>query len=290
MATRSRTPKPPLPRAEFVTVTPEMAMDWLTRNESNRKIRAYKVADYQRDIESGAWTYSNDGICFAPDATLLNGQHRLTAVFESGKPAVMLVIHDMPPEATIAMDRGTTRTVADLLGYRHHHNSHVLGAITKLCIVTENGSIYGDNKYARATDSEIVDFIAAHPIVEHIASYIAVVKAHIDSPPSALGAAYWLIHQVNGTSLTEFFLDQLATRENEPSGSAILAMDSRLRTIRRERVKTTRREHIAFLIRGWNNYAIDARVSTMQFNTRGAFQIPEVAKWARGESQTAASA
>lgn len=287
MPRATKKPEPPAPRAEFMTVTPEMAMDWLTRNESNRKIRPYKVNDYVRDIEASNWTYSNDGICLAPDGSLLNGQHRLTAIFEAGKPAVLLVIHDMPPEAMIAMDRGTSRTVADLLGLHGHLNTHMLGSITKLCIVIDSGRIYGDNKYARATDSEIEDFIAANPVVEHIASYVSTIKSHVDCSPSAIGGAYWLIQEVNGTSLTEFYLDQLATRQNEPSGSAVLAVDSRLRSIRRERTPYTQREIVAFLIRGWNYYAVDKRVSTLPMTTRGEFRIPEVAGWARGEGLVA---
>lgn len=282
MSPTARKNKAPEPRAEFMTVTPEIAMDWLTRNESNRTIRPYKVADYQRDIEAGNWTYSNDAICLAPDGSLLNGQHRLTAIFESGKPSVLLVVRDMPPEARIAMDRGTARTVADLLSFTGYQNAHELGSITKLCIVIETGRINGDFKYARATDSEITEFIEENPIVEHIASYVSTVKAHIDGSPSAIGAAYWLIQQVNGTSLTEFYFDQIASRENEPSGSAVLAVDSRLRSIRRDKAKAARRDHIAFLIRGWNLYAADTRVTTLPFTTRGAFQIPEVAKWTRG--------
>lgn len=284
MPTRRKTPEP---RAEFMTVTPETAMDWLTRNQSNRKIRPYKVADYVRDIEAGHWTYSNDAICLAADGSLLNGQHRLTAIFESGKPATLLVIHDMPPEAMVAMDRGTVRTVADWLGLKGYSNSHALGAITKLCVVIDTGRIYGDNKFAKATDSEITEFIEQNPIVQHIASYVTTISSHIDAAPSVLGAAYWLIYQVNSSSLTEFYFDQLATRQNEPSGSAILAVDSRLRSIRRERVKYPARDHVAFLVRGWNSYASDQRVTSMPFITRGSFAIPRVAKWTRGETAVA---
>jgi|GEM_PF-2286555 len=275
--------QPTHPTPEYITVTPEMALDWLTSNEANRPLRSYKVNDYIRDIEAGHWYHSNDGICLSTDGTLLNGQHRLTAILESGLPAVLLVIRDMPLEAMIAMDRGTGRTTADLLGFRGHKNNHSLGAVVKLIIIVESGRIYSDTRLQRATDSEVEEFLAVNPLVEHIVSYVSSIKAHIDCSPSVLGLVYWLIQQANGTSLAEFYLDQLATRENEPSGSAVLAVDSRLRSIRRDHARYPRRDLIHLLIRGWNHYATDHRVTTLAMNTRGEFNLPEVKKWNRGE-------
>lgn len=283
---RQETPEtPPAPVPEYMDVTPEMALDWLTRNESNRTLRIYKVNDYVRDINSGHWTYSNDGICLAEDGRLLNGQHRLNAILEAGKPATLLVIKNMPPQAMVAMDRGTVRTTADLLKLDGYTNSNLLGAITKLVIVIESGRIYADSKSWRATDSEITEFIDQNPIVEHIASYVSTVKAHVDCAPSVLGAVYWLIQEVNGTSLAEFYLDQLATRENEPSGSAVLAVDSRLRSIRRDRSSYPRRDFVRLLVRGWNHYATDSRVTTLTMSTRSEFRLPPVKTWARGDLQ-----
>lgn len=280
----------PTPRAEFITVTPDMAMDWLTRNDSNRVLRSYKVGDYVRDIAAERWTYSNDGICLAPDGRLINGQHRLTAIFEAGQSAVMLVIHDMPPEAMINMDAGVKRTAADMLSLTGEKNTHQLGAIIRLCSVIDDGRIYQDTRNQQITRQETRDYLEANPLIRHIAEYVGSVKAHVDCPPSAIGAAYWLIQQTNGTALAEYYIDQLATRENEPSGSAVLAVDSRMRIERRESRKWAAREYVRLLIRGWNYYAVDKRIGSIIMSSRGEFEIPSVAKWARGESQTAASA
>lgn len=208
---------------------------------------------------------------------------------EQVMPLILLVINNMPPESMVAMDRGTVRTTADLLKLSGYANSSHLGAMTKLIIVIESGRIYSDNKNWRATDSEITDFIEQNPLVDHIASYVSTVKAHIDCSPSALGAAYWLIQQVNGTSLAEHYLDQLATRENEPAGSAVLAVDSRLRSIRRDRSPYPRRDFVRLLIRGWNYYAVDKRTSSILMTSRGEFRLPEIAVWARGETQEGAA-
>lgn len=279
-----------LPIPEFILVTPEMAAVWLASNNSNRTLRPYKVNDYIRDIQADRWTFSNDGICLAEDGRLLNGQHRLTAIIESGKAAWLLVIKEMPPEAMVAMDRGTVRTTADLLKLDGYKNHSALAAITRFIIVVDSGRVYGDNKNARATDGEIEEFIAANPIVERIASYASTVKAHIDCPPQVLGTAYWLIQQVNGTSLTEFFFDQLASRENEPTGSAVLALDSRLRSIHRDRTKIDRRDMLRLIVNAWNHYAVDSRVSMLTVTYRGSFNLPTVKKWRRGESSQKASA
>lgn len=274
------TPAEPTP--EYILVTPQMAHAWLAQNNANRNLRNYKVADYARDMRAGRWSYSNDGICISTDGRLLNGQHRLSAVIEAGVPVHLLVIQNMPVDSMINMDVGIVRTAADVLGLREEKNTHLLAAIARRCAIIDDGRIYSDTRQQQITRSELVTFIDENPLLRHIAQYVGSVRSHIDARPSAIGAAYWMIQQVNGTSLAEYYFDQLASRENEPSGSAVLAVDSRLRQVRRDRNHYPDRNHIYLLVKGWNHYAVDKRVSSIAMSPRGEFRLPAVVKWQRG--------
>lgn len=97
-------------------VTPERAARYLKNNHGNRKLKPSVVARYAATMLSGNWVLSPEAICFAPDGRVLNGQHRLTAVINSGVPTPFLIIRGVSPEVFKVLDRGATRTIADALG------------------------------------------------------------------------------------------------------------------------------------------------------------------------------
>lgn len=75
------------------------------------------------------------------------------------------------------------------------------------------------------------------------------------------------------------YVSQLATRTGEPEGSAVLAVDSRLRQVRRNRAAYPQRAFVALLIKGWNYYARGAEVTTLTMSTDA--RIPEPSRWKR---------
>lgn len=82
---------------EIQIITPEIAEKWLRENNThNRSLYEHTVNHYAREMSSGAWTITNQGIGFAEDGTLLDGQHRLAAVVKAGIPIQMLVINNLP--------------------------------------------------------------------------------------------------------------------------------------------------------------------------------------------------
>lgn len=104
-------------KAEIVDVTPEMAATWLGKNhEKNRKMRPHKVLEYETEIRAGRWVLGDQAISFDVDDNLINGQHRLKAVFNSGITCRFLVLWGCPNRALYVIDGGMKRTTDDRLG------------------------------------------------------------------------------------------------------------------------------------------------------------------------------
>lgn len=269
------------PDASYIAVTPETAERWLSGNTVNRKIRERRVQQYARDMAAGRWWPSNDAVAFSPDGELLNGQHRLNAVVRSGKTIVFLVVRNMPPESMTAMDQGAARSAGDALRFAGEHHTSTLAAVTKLCIVYTDGRIYKDNKIQAVSHGEILDFLERHPNIRQSITEVGYTHRSIDAPTSAVVAAHWIIAGVNDFPLATYYVHQLASRTNEPDGSAVLAVDSRLREVRRNRTSLPPRNFIYLLIKGWNYYARDQRIRTLTIAPHGQFRIPDPAKWER---------
>jgi hypothetical protein len=94
-------------------ITPQIAKRYLEKN-NNRKVKWRHVASLARIIIRGEWVLTPHGIAFGPSGELLDGQHRLLAVIESGVSVYMRVSRNVAVEAMIAIDTmQKTRTVMD---------------------------------------------------------------------------------------------------------------------------------------------------------------------------------
>jgi len=101
--------------AEVVTMTPELAEEFMQGNYANRKIREGVVSRYKAAMADGSWVLAPEPIVIAVDGRVLNGQHRLSAVIGSGVSVPMLLIENVQDEVFRVIDRGISRTVADAL-------------------------------------------------------------------------------------------------------------------------------------------------------------------------------
>lgn len=118
-------------KTEILAINPALAEKLLGHNVNNRGIRRRMVVTYARDMEAGLWRLAGSPIVFAADGTLLDGQHRLLAVIESGCTIEFLVIYGVERAAQPVLDTGAKRSFADVLAMRGHSNNTTLAAITK---------------------------------------------------------------------------------------------------------------------------------------------------------------
>lgn len=113
-------------RAEWIDVTPEIASEWLSRNQGNRSLREGLVRAFARELNAGMWALTHQGVAFDQRGILLDGQHRLEAIVRTGKTVRMLATFGLPEKVDgmdlftrDAIDRGQGRTVADQLRLQH---------------------------------------------------------------------------------------------------------------------------------------------------------------------------
>ena len=102
-------------RTQQVAVTPTVASAWLRRNDANRKLRQRAVKQYAHDIRRGAWKPTGETIKFSTTGRLLDGQHRLAAIVDSGVSIEMSVTTGLDNGAFDVIDTGRSRTGVDVL-------------------------------------------------------------------------------------------------------------------------------------------------------------------------------
>lgn len=104
----------------FEEIGPERAQELLDTlpdhgPSKNRNRSRLRVARYAEDMEEGFWDVTHQGIAIDEFGVLMDGQHRLEAIVESGIPQILLVCVGVPRATFWLIDGGFTRTAASFL-------------------------------------------------------------------------------------------------------------------------------------------------------------------------------
>ena len=256
-----------------VTMTPEIAADLLRRNSNNRPIRDVITNNYLADMRSGKWKYAGDPIRLAEDGSLLDGQHRLTAMaaMPSGWSAPVLLIEGLPTSTQLVMDQGRKRNPGQQLHLLGYVNAYHLASTVRVLIEWRNGLMFRDTSQKSAvTTSRIQEFVEENP---HIPLLINEARQRVIScymTPSVVAAFHVEAASID-KEIADEFLTQLAEGVGLEPGSPVLALRERAIRGKAERRKDSDRNQLGLLIRTWNLHWEGGTVARVQLPKGGTF-------------------
>lgn len=82
---------------EVEVIDPEKAAEYLSHNAMHRKPKQKKIDKYVAEMVNGEWKFNGKSLIFDSNGRLLNGQHRLYAVIQSGVSLKTLVVRGVDP-------------------------------------------------------------------------------------------------------------------------------------------------------------------------------------------------
>jgi hypothetical protein len=101
---------------EMRLVTPALAVELLARNVGNRRLRPFRLKYFMGLMRSGRWEPHHQGIALDENGNLLDGQHRLMAIRDTGCAVWMNVSSGVPRRAFLYIDTHATRSIEDATG------------------------------------------------------------------------------------------------------------------------------------------------------------------------------
>ena len=122
-------------KVQFVLVTPEVAGTVLHNKPGwQRKISELSVERYATDMANGQFRFNGATVCFDDADHLIDGQHRLHAIAQTGESMIMLFVFGLRSQAIGAIDTGRKRRFADWLAMNGHkeQNAIVSGMVVRL--------------------------------------------------------------------------------------------------------------------------------------------------------------
>jgi hypothetical protein len=255
-------------RYETVTVTPQVAKQWLGKNaENNRLPKASKIPSYARDMLAGNWqTDTGETIKFDLAGNLIDGQNRLRAVIVAGVPVTFDVAYDVPQSAMQVVDSGAARTAGDVLRIAGVSDRMRSSAIIRW-IIKWDAKVFTGSGGMQPTTTEIIGRYMAEPDkFDAAASRSTDCQNRGLGTGSPAGVAHYLFSHLDYEQTHQFF-DQYISGANLPDRSAVLALRNKIARARIDRI--TRAEQLALFIRAWNAFRDGKPVDRLQLVRSG---------------------
>lgn len=247
-----------------VTITPELAQQWLDSNPDDRSVRDHHVAKLARDMERGEWKLNGDPIRFNPAGQRIDGQHRLHAVVKAGVTIDTFIAVNVPDDAHHTIDTGKARTLSDVLKYRKESNFAVLAATLRLYWHYLNGSLRGNT--AEPAASECLDLLDANPGLRDSAA-VAIALKKVSRQARICAVAHYLLTEVDAAEAAGFF-ERLQDGAKLEEDSGVLKLREWLITERSK--NATPAYSLALYIKAWNSYITGNPVKTLRWQMGGS--------------------
>lgn len=247
------------------TVTPDAAELLLTLNTSNRRVRRARVSRLARAITEGRWLNTGHPVCVSSDGVLIDGQHRLMAIVEAGRAAILSVAFGVDPEAFKVIDTHGVRNTSDALHVIGESHSALLAASLRLLFCIENGM----PRHNLSVDNDIlVDYLERHSGLRRSCTVGHMVAQNLKCAPTPMAVAHYLIAQApqQNAEAVELFFDGVA------SGLGLTSRRDPIYVLRRFITESDwkgthgwRASLTAATIIAWNAFKAGKKVNTVQW-------------------------
>lgn len=230
-------------KTEIRKITKEVAEVLLSENIGNRKISRVNVDFLKDQILKGKFEQNGDTIRISKSGRLLDGQHRLMAIKETGVALDLLVVYGLNDEVFSTIDTGRNRTAGDVLSAGSTGGNQDIAAGIRLIInvFNEKRKIVssGDMKIS---NGEILEFYNKHKqrldlIYDRLSILKAKDKIKVISKAQSLALVY-LLEEIN-YEFAFSFVRELITGHQDSNGNLVIKIREHLIAQRLRKVSIT---------------------------------------------------
>lgn len=278
--------------ARVEQIGPAKAKRYLATMARNRRKRGRLRERFKNSMAAGHWKLTGEAIKFNTKGELIDGQHRLEAIIESGQTVEILVCRNVPDDAFMELDTGGSRTPGDILTVAgHEYTSGIASAIRHLTSLyeIEAGTMAPSSLAKKRVEPQILlEYAEEHR--EELIDAVKKVKSKearvVCGPPALFSALFFIFAEYNSKGAEEFF-DGLVNGVQFEYGTQDPVYQLRrvlldLRTSKHKR----RPNHYkaALTIKAWNAFQARNPVASLRYSENEGW--PEID---RRKTRTAAS-
>lgn len=212
-------------RTEVVRVGPALATEYMKRNCVNRPLSRDYLKMLSSDMRAGRWVFNGETIIFAADGSLIDGQHRLTAIIMSGVELDLLVAFGISDQAEAfkTINSGRVRKIADGLAVAGHKNTSALSGAMRWQFHYQHDKI---GAKAIPTRQDLYDILEANPRLGHFVALANPLRKI--GLAQSLGGFLFYAFELTNRSYAQRFYGDLLTGEMLAKDDVTLQLRNRL--------------------------------------------------------------
>lgn len=259
------------PTMQIERITPAMARKWLEDyNNTNRPLRKGRVEALATDIKEGRWFLDGSAIRFNGDGSLLDGQHRLSAIVVAKKPVRTFVVRGIDKDSMTVIDSGAKRTLGDYLRIEGYKSTALLAGIVNWCMRYETGTLRFNQCPSHA--AAIAWFNPRAKELEALTTVChAMAHTSLKMQASAMGG---IIYESKSQGAARAFFERVVEGADLHRLSPEYALRKWWETELARNTKSTRFVRSAVMVKAWNHHVLGNDVRLLRFNSQEEF--PEI--------------
>lgn len=266
----------PVSRLELIT--PAKAKAFLENNKQNRPLNKKNLDFLKTELTRGNFHTTGDSIKIAENGDLLDGQHRLQAIVETGIAIEMFVVRGLEKKVFKYMDQGKGRTAGDILAIEKVENPTQLSSMSRFIMLFQAGKFGASAgkdgaKRTKITNADISAFVSRNKTALQESRLMGYNKDNKLVPAGTLSSLHFIFSKLHTTQANDFC--EKIVQGNDLSKTDIIYM---LRTILLADLSSRRKmgpqEKIALICKAWNIYRAKKTVLQLKWDVKEDFPKP----------------
>lgn len=253
---------------QVMDITPEMAKKWLKKNTCNRPLRWKWVLFLAEQQSNGRWKVNGDAIRFSHDGRLIDGQHRLYAIIESGVTIRSYVITGLDFEVFDTVDGGSKRTGGDILSILGEKNATTLAGALMYLKKYLSGSMTISTSMSPV---EMEELLNENPDIRDSVKHCVKYRTKMFS--TSLMSALHYVFSYYDQEEADRFAEKLSTGVGLESGDPVYVLRERLMQNLISKSKLPGGVVGALMIRAWNATRDGKKVKFVQWKNGQKFPL-----------------
>ncbi|MFJ6212717.1 hypothetical protein ACIQGZ_05210 [Streptomyces sp. NPDC092296] len=259
--------------SRIMDISPGVAAEMLTRNHANRPIDRGRVTLLREAIQRGEWIVSHQGIAFAgscADSRLLDGQHRLDAIRQSGQIVPVLVFENVPVETFSVMDTGRSRTASTVLAMQGEYDSSLVAAtIRHIHLFKTMPDAEWKGHSSRLTNAQVLTFLEANreKVTEACGTARLMSRERLIIPTAA-AVGYYTTSEASPGVDQRSWVQGVTTGADLSPGDPRLALRNALISLgtgTSGRRRSDSRGQLGLYLKAWNAWVLQKPVKQLRF-------------------------
>ncbi len=253
---------------QFITavIGPGQASAILEMNVGNRPLQPSVVAKYSGRMIRKEWKWTGDPVHISTEWKLLNGQHRLHAIVESGTQQKVTFLVNSNPDIFSALDGGSKRTNGDNFALLGKKSARTLSSLLGQMFRYENDKMGG---FETGSFDQQQEILVRHPDLEDAVRVGPLFKGLLD--PTAAAFLFYQFSRKN-KEVASLFMSKLALGDGLSVDNPAYRARDRLITNKNNKGKLKFLYKLAIVIKAWNKFNLGDSCKAISWKESGEKQ------------------